>query len=74
MEDDVGLQRQMSWALTPHEITVAASREDAVRIFRDEGNFRIVVLDLGLPPDADGAAEGPGHAGRDPVAQPASPR
>jgi two-component system NtrC family response regulator len=58
VEDDVGLQRQMSWALSPHDITVAGSRRDAVRLFRDEGNFRIVLLDLGLPPDADGASEG----------------
>src|SRR3954469_9565232 len=58
VEDDVGLQRQMSWALTPHVIRVAASRADAVRAFRDEDSFRIVLLDLGLPPDPDGATEG----------------
>jgi two-component system NtrC family response regulator len=58
VEDDVGLQRQMSWALSPHAIHVAGSRDEAIRIFRDEGPFRIVLLDLGLPPDADGAGEG----------------
>jgi two-component system NtrC family response regulator len=60
VEDDVGLQRQMSWALKPLEVTVAVSREQAVQLFKEEACFRIVVLDLGLPPDADGAAEGLG--------------
>ena len=58
VEDDVGLQRQMSWALTPHDISVAASRQEAMHLFQEEGNFRIILLDLGLPPDPDGASEG----------------
>ncbi|HEX3755798.1 MAG TPA: PEP-CTERM-box response regulator transcription factor [Rhizomicrobium sp.] len=63
VEDDIGLQRQMSWALTPFEVTAASSREEAVSLFQDHGGFRIVVLDLGLPPDPDGAAEGLGALG-----------
>src|SRR5690349_464379 len=58
VEDDIGLQKQMTWALSPFEATAASSREEAVRLFREKGNFRIVVLDLGLPPDPDGAEEG----------------
>src|ERR1039457_5159432 len=60
VEDDVGLQRQMSWALKPLEVTVATSREQAFQLFKEQACFRIVVLDLGLPPDPDGAAEGLG--------------
>ena len=60
VEDDAGLQRQMRWALAPMETTVAVSRTDALRMFRDHGPFEIVILDLGLPPDADGASEGLG--------------
>jgi len=63
VEDDVGLQRQMAWALSPYQATTAATREEAVTLFREHGGFRIVVLDLGLPPDPDGAAEGLGALG-----------
>ena len=35
VEDDVGLQRQMAWALTPYEAVVAGSREEAVALFRE---------------------------------------
>jgi two-component system NtrC family response regulator len=58
IEDDTGLQRQMRWALAPIEASIAGSRSEALRLFRDQGPFDIVVLDLGLPPDADGASEG----------------
>ena len=58
VEDDVGLQRQMSWALKPFETTVASTREKALQLFKEQSYFRIVVLDLGLPPDANGASEG----------------
>jgi two-component system NtrC family response regulator len=58
VEDDTGLQRQMRWALEPIETHIANSRAEAVRLFRDQGPFEIVVLDLGLPPDPDGASEG----------------
>ncbi|MBN9579133.1 MAG: sigma 54-interacting transcriptional regulator, partial [Alphaproteobacteria bacterium] len=58
VEDDPGLQRQMKWALTPYDATVVDSRSEALRQFRSAGGFRIVLLDLGLPPDRDGASEG----------------
>src|SRR5690348_15842473 len=60
VEDDIGLQRQMSWALSPNEVTVAGSREDAVTLIREKGSIRIVVLELGLPPDPGGTQEGLG--------------
>ncbi len=58
IEDDTGLQSQMRWALAPIETNIAGSRLEALRLFRDQGPYDIVVLDLGLPPDADGASEG----------------
>ncbi len=57
VEDDVGLQRQMQWALDPHPVVAAGTRAEALRAFED-GNIRLVILDLGLPPDPDGASEG----------------
>lgn len=57
VEDDVGLQRQMQWTLDPHPMIAAGTRTEALRAFED-GDIRIVILDLGLPPDPDGATEG----------------
>ena len=56
VEDDGGLRRQMQWALTPYQTIPAGTAEEAIREF-DNGPS-IVILDLGLPPDRDGASEG----------------
>jgi two-component system NtrC family response regulator len=57
VEDDEGLARQFKWALADCEVAQAGNREDALAEFR---RLRppVVVLDLGLPPDADGVTEG----------------
>ncbi|HEY2008357.1 MAG TPA: PEP-CTERM-box response regulator transcription factor [Rhizomicrobium sp.] len=57
VEDDVGLQKQMRWALSPYVVDLAASRTEALARI-SEFSYRVVVLDLGLPPDENGAAEG----------------
>src|SRR5215469_7317013 len=58
VEDDAGLQRQMQWALKPWPAVVAGTRADALKHFRGSDDFQTVILDLGLPPDPDGASEG----------------
>ncbi|HEX8300587.1 PEP-CTERM-box response regulator transcription factor [Sphingomonas sp.] len=57
VEDDTGLQRQLRWAYDGYEIFTASTREEAVALLRAE-EPPVVTLDLGLPPDPDGTAEG----------------
>jgi two-component system NtrC family response regulator len=57
VEDDPGLQKQMRWSFDGYEVLVAGDREAAlaqVRRFEPP----VVTVDLGLPPDQDGASEG----------------
>ena len=56
VEDDAGLRRQMQWALNPYETAPAGTAHEALKQF--ETGIPIVILDLGLPPDRDGASEG----------------
>ena len=57
VEDDPGLQRQLRWAFESYEVLTASDRETAIEIAAREGPS-VVLLDLGLPPDADGPSEG----------------
>ena len=57
VEDDPGLQSQLRWAMSDHQVMVADSREKALAIAAEK-NPQVAVLDLGLPPDPDGASEG----------------
>ncbi len=57
VEDDLGLQKQMRWALSPYTVDVSASRAEAVEK-ASSFSYRVVVLDLGLPPEENGAIEG----------------
>ena len=57
VEDDEGLQRQLKWAYEAYEVVFASHRAaalDQVRLHEPA----VVTLDLGLPPDPDGTAEG----------------
>jgi two-component system NtrC family response regulator len=57
VEDDEGLQRQLRWAYDDYDVLVASNRETAIDLLRSE-EPSVVTLDLGLPPDPDGVAEG----------------
>ena len=57
VEDDLGLQRQLRWAYEGYQVIVAADRVSAIEAVRAH-EPQVVTLDLGLPPDPDGATEG----------------
>lgn len=57
VEDDPGLQNQLRWSFDGYEVLLAADRESALAHLR-RSEPAVVTLDLGLPPDADGASEG----------------
>jgi two-component system, NtrC family, response regulator len=56
-EDDPGLQKQLKWSFDGYEVLVAGDRDGALAAVR---RFEppVVTVDLGLPPDPDGATEG----------------
>jgi len=58
VEDDVGLQKQMRWALSPYVVEVAGNRGEALDKISSAKPYNAVVLDLGLPPDENSASEG----------------
>jgi two-component system NtrC family response regulator len=59
VEDDAGLRTQMQWALAPRKVITSGCRSEALSQFRlAEKACHIALLDLGLPPDCDGASEG----------------
>ena len=57
VEDDPGLQKQLRWGLDSFDVVVASERETALAQLRRH-QPAVVTLDLGLPPDPDGASEG----------------
>ena len=60
VEDDEGLAKQLRWALADtYEVHVAGDRPSALATAR-RVEPSVVVLDLGLPPDPNGATEGLG--------------
>jgi two-component system NtrC family response regulator len=57
IEDDPGLQKQLKWSFDAYDVVVAGDRETALaQVRRHEP--AVVTMDLGLPPDPDGATEG----------------
>jgi len=57
VEDDPGLQKQLKWAFSGHEVVLAGDRKEAVEAVR-RVRPSVVTLDLGLPPDEANAGEG----------------
>ena len=57
VDDDTGIQRQLRWSFDEYDVSVAGDREEAIAQFRSEAPS-VVTVDLGLPPDPDGASEG----------------
>jgi two-component system NtrC family response regulator len=57
VEDDPGLCSQYRWAFPACEVLIAHARPQALALAQKE-RPAVTILDLGLPPDPDGVAEG----------------
>ena len=57
IEDDPGLQKQLHWSFDGYDVLLAGERETALALVRRH-QPAVVTMDLGLPPDPDGATEG----------------
>lgn len=57
VEDDVGLQSQLRWHFDQYHVVLADNREAAIAAVRRE-EPRVILQDLGLPPDEEGVTEG----------------
>lgn len=57
VEDDLALQKQIKWSLDQFDSVTADDRDSALNQLRRH-TPPVVTMDLGLPPDADGTAEG----------------
>jgi two-component system NtrC family response regulator len=57
VDDDAGLLRQLRWAFSDHKVFPAGSRPEAIDFVKRE-SIPVAIVDLGLPPDPDGASEG----------------
>jgi len=58
VEDDAGLQTQMKWAMAGDFTVHIAGNQSEALVLMERCHPALVVLDLGLPPDANGATEG----------------
>lgn len=57
VDDDLGIQKQLKWALTDFDVVFADDRQSAIAQLR-RFEPTVVTLDLGLPPDPTNASEG----------------
>jgi two-component system, NtrC family, response regulator len=57
VDDDIGLLRQLRWAFSDHRVYPAGTRQEAIDLVKREA-IPVAVVDLGLPPNPDGASEG----------------
>src|SRR6201984_407479 len=57
VDDDPGLLRQLRWAFSDHKVYLAGTRQEALDLV-GKAPVPVAIVDLGLPPDPDGASEG----------------
>jgi two-component system, NtrC family, response regulator len=57
VDDDTGLLRQLRWSFSDHMVYPAGTRQEAIEVVKKE-TVPVAIVDLGLPPDPDGASEG----------------
>jgi len=57
VEDDPALQKQMKWAFSDYDVSLAGDRESAIAQLR-RAEPAVVTVDLGLPPAPDSTTEG----------------
>ncbi|GAB4125338.1 MAG: PEP-CTERM-box response regulator transcription factor [Rhodothalassiaceae bacterium] len=57
VDDDPGIRRQLKWGLDDFTVVECGDRPSAIKQVKKEPPLA-VLLDLGLPPDADGPGEG----------------
>src|SRR5258707_7334372 len=57
VDDDAGLLRQLRWAFSDHKVYTASTRQEAIAVV-EKDPIPVAIVDLGLPPDPDGASEG----------------
>jgi len=57
LDDDEGIRTQYRWLLSQHKVLTAGNRVQALELV-ERDRPAIAIVDLGLPPDPDGATEG----------------
>ncbi|WP_371187617.1 PEP-CTERM-box response regulator transcription factor [Thalassotalea maritima] len=57
VDDDKGIQKQIKWSLADYHCLFADNRQQAINMVRLH-EPKVVLLDMGLPPDASNASEG----------------
>ncbi|MCK4691275.1 MAG: response regulator, partial [Desulfuromonadales bacterium] len=58
VDDSSEIRKQLKWGLAKdHKVLLAESVDEALKLFQQHAP-KVVTLDLGLPPDVDGASEG----------------
>jgi len=57
IDDDPGMQKQLKWCFSEMDVETSENRKQAIRK-AEKHQPPVVILDLGLPPDAANASEG----------------
>ncbi len=57
VEDDSGLRRQLAWSFSDYDVQTGENRSSGLHLLK-QFKPAVAVIDLGLPPDAQGATEG----------------